>query len=104
MTNSEWLFTLPLEELCAWFDSEHVEAPNGTADRLSGALDAKMSELAEERDMLEAECDELARMLSECTVKRVAAQADAERYRELLGLAVDNAHATVVLLDGEAVG
>ena len=104
MTNREWLFSLPLEELYAWFDSEHVENRNGTAERLSGAADAKMAELAEERDMLEAECDELARMLSECTVKRVAAQADAERYRDLLGKAVDNAHATVVLLDGEVVG
>ena len=89
MTNREWLFSLPLEEVYAWFDSEHVEAPNGTAERLSMALDAKSSACIVNDSLLRT-VDEL--------------MEEVERYRELLGRAVDNAHATVVLLDGEAVG
>lgn len=71
MTNKEWLFSLPLDELYAWFDAEHGEG------YVNESLLRTVDELTEEL----------------------------ERYRELLGRAVDNAHATVTLvdLDGEVV-
>ena len=77
-TNKEWLFSLPLHELYAWFDSEHVETPNATLHGDTAALSAKIAALTSELD---------------------SARRDRETYRELLGQAIDFAYAITLLVD-----
>lgn len=44
-TNKEWLFSLPLDELYAWFNSEHHESGNHGSDGSTAALESRIDEL-----------------------------------------------------------
>lgn len=96
MNNREFLFKLAAEspeKLAEWFDEEHEY-------QTSVGCDACLYK--RQYDDLEAECEETARMLSECTIKRIAAQAERDELRSRLSQAIDNANETVKLLDLEA--
>lgn len=96
MNNRQFLNKLAAEspaKLAEWFDEEHEH-------RTSVSCDACLYK--KQYDDLEAECEETARLLSECTIKRVTAQAERDELRSRLSQAIDNAHETVKLLDLEA--
>ena len=91
-TNREWLYNLDVADLADWFDAEHMETPNGTLDGDTAALNAKIAELTAERDKLQ----EQLRIGWECECRL---QAERERYRSLLGKALDYADAIHALAD-----
>lgn len=73
MNNREFLFKLAAEspaKLAEWFDEEHEHQTSVGCD---ACLYKKQS------DELEAECDEMARLLSECTIKRISLRNDNEQ-------------------------
>ena len=84
-TNKEWLFSLPLHELYAWFDSEYVETANATSHGDTAELEREIATLTEE---LEAAIASKLRIMEE-----------REHYRAMLGKAIDFAYAITLLVD-----
>ena len=56
-TNREWLYSLDVADLAAWFDAEHVETEERALDGDTAALNAKIAELTAERDTLQGALD-----------------------------------------------